>query len=122
MAEGWAKEILGDRWEVKSAGIEAHGVNPQAIQAMQDIGIDISQQTSDRIDRNTLDRATYVVTLCGDALDHCPTIPFHVKQEHWGFSDPATAEGSASEVWQVFQQVRDAIGERIKRFAEEQRH
>lgn len=105
MAEGWAKRILGDSWEVKSAGIEAHGVNPIAIKAMKEVGIDISSQTSDVINKKLLNRATLVVTLCGDALDHCPTIPIHVKHEHWGFDDPAIAEGTEPEVWKIFQRV-----------------
>ena len=51
MAEGWAKKHLGDEWKVYSAGIEAHGLNPNAVKAMKEIGIDISNQTSDLIDQ-----------------------------------------------------------------------
>src|SRR5690625_6297289 len=58
MAEGWAKKILGEEWEVHSAGIEAHGVNPNAIKAMNEVGIDISNQTSDIIDLDILNQAT----------------------------------------------------------------
>src|SRR5690625_1348407 len=111
MAEGWAKKLLGNEWEVKSAGIEAHGVNPHAIQAMNEVGIDISEQTSDVIDTEILNRATLAVTLCGDAADKCPRTPPHVRREHWGFDDPAGKESSE------FQRVRDEIGEKIKRFA-----
>src|SRR5690625_6209573 len=63
MAEGWAEEILGEEWEVHSAGIEAHGVNPNAIKAMNEVGIDISNQTSDIIDLDILNQATLAVTL-----------------------------------------------------------
>lgn len=111
MAEGWAKKLLGNEWEVKSAGIEAHGVNPNAIKAMKEVEIDISDQTSDLIDTEILNNATLAVTLCGDAADKCPVAPSHVKREHWGFDDPAGKE------WSEFQRVRDEIGERIKRFA-----
>lgn len=119
MAEGWAKEYLNqDEWEVKSAGIEAHGLNPNAVKAMKEAGIDISNQTSDIIDSEILNNATLAVTLCGDAKDECPVTPPKVKREHWGFDDPARAEGTEEEKWAVFQRVRDEIGERIKRFAE----
>ncbi|SHG60250.1 arsenate reductase (thioredoxin) [Ornithinibacillus halophilus] len=118
MAEGWAKQLLGDEWEVKSAGIEAHGLNPNAVKAMKEIGIDISDQQSEIIDNDYLNNATLAVTLCGDAADKCPVTPPSVKREHWGFDDPAKAEGTEEEKWKVFQRVRDEIGERIKRFAE----
>ncbi len=118
MAEGWAKQHLGNAWEVKSAGIEAHGLNPNAVKAMQEVDIDISNQTSDIIDPEILNNADFVVTLCGDAADKCPMTPLQVKRDHWGFDDPAKAQGNEEEKWAVFQRVRDQIGERIKRFAE----
>ncbi|WP_010098696.1 arsenate reductase (thioredoxin) [Ornithinibacillus scapharcae] len=118
MAEGWAKKHLGEDWEVKSAGIEAHGLNPNAVKAMKEVGIDISEQTSDIIDPTILNNATLAVTLCGDAKDKCPVTPPQVKREHWGFDDPAKAEGTDEQKWKVFQRVRDEIGERIKKFAE----
>jgi arsenate reductase len=117
MAEGWAKKLLPD-WEVKSAGIEAHGLNPNAVKAMKEIDVDISNQTSDIIDMATLNNADLVVTLCGDAADKCPVTPSSVNREHWGFDDPAKAEGTDEERWAVFQRVRDEIGERIRKFSE----
>src|SRR5690625_6906318 len=68
MAEGWGKKYLGDEWKVLSAGIEAHGVNPNAINVMNEVGVDISQQTSDVIDPQILDHADLVVTLCTDKI------------------------------------------------------
>ncbi|QHA38178.1 arsenate reductase (thioredoxin) [Rossellomorea marisflavi] len=117
MAEGWAKKHLGDEWNVYSAGIEAHGLNPNAVKAMKEADIDISNQTSDIIDPAILNSADLVVTLCGDAADKCPVTPPGVKREHWGFEDPAKATGSEEEKWAFFQRVRDEIGERIERFA-----
>ena len=75
MAEGWGKKSLSEEWDVKSAGIEAHGVNPNAVKAMSEVGIDISNQTSDIIDMDILNKADFVVTLCGDAADKCPVTP-----------------------------------------------
>lgn len=118
MAEGFGKYYLSDEWEVYSAGIEAHGLNPNAVKAMNEVGIDISDQTSDLIHVDMLNNADFVVTLCGDAADKCPMTPAHVKRDHWGFEDPAKAEGTIEERWMVFQRVRDEIGTRIKKFAE----
>lgn len=118
MAEGWGKQILGEEWEVLSAGIEAHGVNPNAVKAMNEVGVDIKDQTSDLIDAEILNSADFVVTLCGDAADNCPMTPKHVKRAHWGFDDPAKAEGTDEEKWAFFQRVRDEIGARIELFSE----
>lgn len=118
MAEGWAKQHLGDSWNVYSAGIEAHGLNPNAVRAMNEVGIDISNQTSDMIDPKILNNADLVVTLCGDAADKCPVTPPTVKRVHWGFDDPAKAQGTDAEKWAVFQRVRDEIRYRILKFAE----
>ncbi|PFO82064.1 MULTISPECIES: arsenate reductase (thioredoxin) [Bacillus cereus group] len=112
IAEGFGKKYLGDKWNVYSAGIEAHGVNPNAIKAMKEVGVDITGQTSDRIDLDILNNADFIVTLCGHTNDVCPTTPSHVKRVHWGFDDPAGQE------WSVFQRVRNEIGERIQKFAE----
>ena len=118
MAEGWAKEILGDGWVGKSAGIEAHGLNPKAVKVMKEAGIDISGQTSDIIDQDTLDNSDLVITLCGDAADKCPMTPSYVKRDHWGFDDPAKATGTEEEKWNTFTRVRDEIRDRIKQFSE----
>lgn len=118
MAEGFAKKYLSS-WQVESAGIEAHGLNPNVVKAMAEVGIDISSQTSNVIDSNKLNQATLVVTLCNDAADKCPVIPSNVKRAHWGFDDPAKAQGTEAEKWLVFQQVRDAIEIKIQAFATE---
>lgn len=110
MAEGFGKVILGDDWTVMSGGIEAHGVNPLAVKAMQEVNIDISDQTSDKIDIDLLNKAKLVMTLCDHAEAHCPVVPNHVKKVHWGFEDPAGKD------WSVFQKVRDQIGQRILQF------
>ena len=110
MAEGWAKNILGDEWQVYSGGIEAHGVNPKAIEAMKEVGIDISNHTSNLIDQNILHQSDLVVTLCSDADKNCPILPPSVKKEHWGFDDPA------GKPWSEFQRVRDEIKAAIDSF------
>ncbi len=119
MAEGFGKKYLGDKYDVYSAGIEAHGLNPNAVKAMKEVEIDITDQTSDIIDTELLNKADLVVTLCGDAADKCPMTPSHVKRDHWGFDDPAKAEGTEEEKWAFFQRVRGEIEERIQKFAKE---
>lgn len=104
------------RFEVQAS---AHGLNPNAVKTMVEQRIDISKQTSDIIDPEVLKRSAYLITLCGDASDKCPITPPNVTRFHWGFDDPAKATGADEEKWAVFQQVRDEIEERIKRFAEQ---
>lgn len=110
MTEGFGKAILGDEWNVYSGDIETHGVNSKAIEAMKDVGIDISNHTSDLINDTILKQSDLVVTLCSHADAHCPTIPSRVKKENWGFNDPAGKNGSA------FQRVRDEIKNAIEQF------
>ncbi|UOQ44190.1 arsenate reductase (thioredoxin) [Halobacillus salinarum] len=121
MAEGFGKKYLGDQFEVLSAGIEAHGLNPNAVKAMEEVDVAISDQESSVIDRDILNNAAYAITLCGDANDKCPMTPPHVTRFHWGFDDPAKAEGTEEEKWEVFQRVRDEIAARIQLFAKEQK-
>ncbi|MGG2196471.1 arsenate reductase (thioredoxin) [Paenibacillus validus] len=120
MADGFLKALGADQFEVKSAGLEAHGLNPRAVQVMNEAGVDISNHTSDVIEPDILNRATYVITLCGHADEHCPVIlnPNVVKW-HWGFDDPAKATGTEEEIMTQFRAVRDAIKSRIEQFVKE---
>ena len=120
MAEGWARVLGQSRIEVHSAGVEVHGLNPRAVAVMREAGVDISGQTSKLIDPAVLDRADYVVTLCGDARDACPVTPPHVTRLHWGFPDPARATGSEEEVMDRFREVRDGIRARVAQFLQEE--
>ncbi|USG67839.1 arsenate reductase (thioredoxin) [Brevibacillus ruminantium] len=122
MAEGFLKALGGDRYEVKSAGLEAHGLNPRAVQVMSESGVDISNQTSDVIDPESLGRADYVITLCGHADEHCPVIPNeHVVKWHWGTDDPAKATGTEEDIMASFRACRDAIMSRMEKFITEGR-
>lgn len=120
MADGFLKAIGGGQFEVKSAGLEAHGLNPRAVQVMKEVDVDISHNTSDVIDPEILNRATYVITLCGHADEHCPVISNHnVIKWHWGFDDPAKATGTEEEILSQFRTVRDALKARIEKFVQE---
>jgi arsenate reductase len=89
---------------------------------MREVGVDISRYESKLIDMSLLNRADFVITLCGDANDKCPMTPPHVTRLHWGFEDPAKATGTEEEIQAKFGKVRDAIRDKISAFfAEEPR-
>jgi thioredoxin type arsenate reductase len=120
IADGFLNALGGDKYEVKSVGLEAHGLNPHAVQVMQEAGVDISKNTSDVIDPELLNRADYVITLCGHADEHCPVISNkNVTKWHWGFDDPAKATGTEDEIMNQFRSVRDSIKSRIEHFVKE---
>ncbi len=119
MAEGWGHHFAGDRLEVRSAGIEAHGQNPRAIAAMAEAGIDISGQESTRVTDAMIDAADVVVTVCGHADEHCPVLPPGVRKIHWPLNDPAKASGTEEEIMAVFRASRDDIRERVRALVEE---
>jgi len=120
MADGFLNALGGHLYEVRSAGLEAHGLNPRAVHVMKETGVDISSNNSDVIDPEILNRATYVITLCGHADEHCPVISNpNVIKWHWGFDDPAKATGTEEEIMDHFRSVRDAIKTRIERFVRE---
>lgn len=114
MAEGWAKALASDRWEVYSAGIEAHGVNPRAVAVMAEAGVDISGQTSKTIDYQRLQEQNVIITLCGDSEERCPVTPPTALKFHWSLPDLARAIGSEDEIMARFRQVRDELCDRIK--------
>ena len=119
IADGFLTALGGDKYEVKSAGLEAHGLNPRAVQVMKEAGVDISNNSSNVIDQEILNRATYVITLCGHADEHCPVIGNKdVIKWHWGFDDPAKATGTEEEIMTQFRSVRDDIKARIEKFVQ----
>ena len=113
MAEGWARSLAADYFQIQSAGIEAHGKNPRAIAVMQEAGIDIAQQASTRVDDAMLQAADRVVTVCSHADEHCPVLPPGTHKLHWPLSDPAKASGSEKDIMQVFRTSRDEIRQRV---------
>ena len=113
MAEGWGRHLGGADLHFDSAGIEAHGQNPRAIQVMDEAGIDIRGQQSTVVRDDLLAWADRVVTVCGHADEHCPILPAGVEKEHWPLSDPAKAAGPEEEVMDVFRASRDEIRRRV---------
>jgi arsenate reductase len=114
MAEGFLRALGGERFEVESAGTEATTVNPFAIQAMAEEGIDISTHESKTLDRFVDQPFDLVITVCDDAAEACPVFPHARERRHWSFPDPSKARGTDEERFAVFARVRDAIRQRVE--------
>ena len=97
-----------------SAGTEARGVNPLAMRAMAEIGIDLRGHTSKTLERFLGERWDYVITVCDNANESCPAFPGRVSRLHWSFDDPSAAAGGDEQRLAVFQRVRDEIRARIE--------
>jgi arsenate reductase len=114
MAEGLLRQLAGDRVEVHSAGTEATRVRPLAIRAMDEVGVNISEQESKTLDRYLHEPFDYVITVCDEANEACPFFPGAQSRLHWSFEDPSKAEGSEEERLVVFRRVRDGIRDRVQ--------
>jgi len=114
MAEGLVNRFAGTRWEALSAGTKPTGaVHPLAVQAMDELGIDVSSQRSKSVDEFRDAEFDLVITVCDHAAKNCPAWLGGGQVKHMGFPDPAAASGSAVERLEVFRQVRDAIREQV---------
>ncbi len=113
MAEGLLRHLAGDRYEVYSAGTVATKVNPLAIKAMAEKGIDISHHTSDHIDKYMGMEFDYVITVCDNANESCPYFPTNKIRWHWSFEDPSAATGTAEQRLNKFREIRDQIEKRL---------
>ncbi len=109
MAEGLLRYLAGDALEVFSAGAKPSVVNPFAIQAMHQRGIDISQHRSKHLNEFLNDAFDYVLTVCDAAAETCPVFPGKAQRVHWSFPDPAAVEGSDDDKLASFIQVRDSL-------------
>jgi arsenate reductase (thioredoxin) len=109
MAEGWARQLKADRFEVFSAGISPCYVHPLAIEVMAEEGVDISGHYSKHVEDLAGIRFDYMVTLCGYADEICPDFKGFGKRVHYPFEDPVMARGSKPEVMAKFRSTRDKI-------------
>lgn len=116
IAEGYLHDFAGDKANVYSAGIEVHGVNPRAIDTMREDGLDISAQTSNKIDEYFNIDFDFVITVCDSAKERCPFFPASAKMFHQNFPDPAKAIGTEEEIKQQFRNVRTQIKEYCRQF------
>lgn len=115
MAEGLLRELGVDRFDVVSAGTEARGLDPLAVQAMAEYGIDISLQESKTLDQFVEQPFDLVITVCDEANESCPYFPNAKERLHWSFPDPSAVTGDDVTRFAAFRAVRDAIRERIER-------
>lgn len=120
LAEGLARHLFGGHIEIQSAGSQPTRVNPFAVQALKEVGIDISKQDSKSVDDlapEFLAGLDYVITLCAEEV--CPILPSRAKKLHWPLPDPAGKGGADPEQLERFRVTRDEIRKRLEAFGRE---
>ncbi len=117
MAEGLARHLFGDAAHVQSAGSAPSSVNPLAIAALAELGIDISGHRSKPVGSVNTSDVDIVITLCAEEV--CPTLPIKVERLHWPLADPSFVAGTDDERLQRFRETRDEIRSRLLRFGAE---
>lgn len=118
MAEGWSRHLKGDLIDAYSAGIETHGLNPNAVEVMKEAGVDISGQKSQHIDDFRDVQLDYVITVCGHADENCPVFPGKTKVVHVPFEDPPKLAEQFDETEKkldCYRKVRDQIKSFVER-------
>jgi arsenate reductase len=121
IAEAWLRLLGGDRFEVFSAGLAPHGVNPLTIAVMEELGVDLSEHRSKHIDEfiGKID-FDYLITVCGNADERCPFFPGMGTRLHWPFEDPAAFQGPPDQKLAKFREVRDQIKQKIQSWLREE--
>jgi arsenate reductase (thioredoxin) len=115
MAEAWLRALGGEDFQVYSAGLEPHGVNPYTITVMEEAGIDMGAHSSKHLDEymGKID-FDYLITVCGNADERCPFFPGMGTRLHWPFEDPAAFIGPEQEKLAAFRDARDQIKTKIQ--------
>jgi arsenate reductase len=116
MGEALLRSKGGDAFEVHSAGTEPKGVNPLTLRVLAEAGLDASWARSKSVTEYLGQRFDYVITVCDEARQVCPVFPGVHESLHWGYEDPAAAEGTEDERIAVFRRVFTQMGERINQF------
>ena len=116
MAEGMLRTWGGDRFQAFSAGTEATAVRPEAIAVMDEIGIDISGHLSKTLEPFLGEAFSWLITVCDQAKESCPTIPGVAQQAHWSIDDPSAVEGDEEARLAAFRETRDILRDRIHIF------
>lgn len=116
MAEGFARVLAPKNVRVYSAGTEPKTVHPLAIKVMKEAGVDISDQRSKGLEAVPLEKIDFLITLCGEAAESCPTLPKKTEHLHWPVPDPALAQGDEETILKTFREVRDDIRARVGKF------
>lgn len=121
MAEGWARALKSDQIEPYSAGVAPQGMNPRAVRAMSEAGVDISNHTSKHLDTLSDIEFDYVITVCGHANETCPRFPGRTRVVHVGFEDPPKLAQDARDEEQAmipYRRVRDQIRDWVRTLPE----
>ena len=118
IAEGFLRHYAAEKANVLSAGVETHGVNPRAISIMNQVGIDISNHTSNHVDEYANIDFDFIITVCDNAKERCPYFPSKAERFHYNFPDPAKSTGTEEEVMNEFRRVRVLIDEYCKDFVQ----
>ena len=116
MAEAFLRNMAGDQFDVYSAGLESTQIDPLAVKVMNEIGIDMSEQVSTKLDDYLTERFSYLITVCDRANRLCPIFPGVSIRENWPFDDPGAAKGSEEDRLPVYRRVRDEIKKKIEAF------
>ena len=119
LAHGFLENSTPDNVTVYSAGVEVHGVNPNAIATMKRVGIDISNYTSNHVDEYQDVDFDLILTVCDSAKEKCPFFPSKAQRIHHNFTDPAKATGSDLEIQAQFDSVRDEIKEYCEKLVQD---
>jgi arsenate reductase len=122
MAEAFLNEICGDDFEAHSAGLEPGKLNPLAVEAMREIGIDISRKQTQSVSEavESGEGFSYVITVCDESsAERCPVFPGEAKRLHWSFPDPSALTGSHDERLAGTRRIRDQIRARIQMWCDE---
>lgn len=120
MAEGVLRHLAGEQVEVFSAGSKPSVVNPMAIRAMAEIGVDISNHRSKSLMEFIHQPFDFVITVCDNAAETCPAFPGPAQRIHWSFPDPAAVEGEEARL-AAFRSVRDGLIDRFRDFIRQQK-
>ncbi|MCV0402371.1 MAG: arsenate reductase ArsC [Chloroflexi bacterium] len=116
MAEGLLRSVAGDRFEVVSAGTVATTVRPEAVAVMREIGVDIGSQTSKTLEPFIGEPFDWLITVCDQAREACPTMPGVERQLHWSVDDPSAVDGDDEARLEAFRSARDELGGRVAAF------
>jgi arsenate reductase (thioredoxin) len=118
MAEGLLRHIAGDKFDVYSAGTLPSGISELTIEAMREIGIDVSSQRSKSVAEFDGQRFDHVITVCDTARETCPVFPGG-NQLHWSIEDPSDAEARGIPIMEAFRLAREDLHRRIEMFVSE---
>jgi arsenate reductase len=120
IAQAWLRELGGDAFEVYSAGLEPHGINPFTTHVMEETGYDMSDHRSKHLDEYMGKiNFDFLITVCGNADERCPFFPGMGTRLHWPFEDPAAYEGTENEKLAFFRDIRDQIKAKIQTWLDE---